>query len=121
MSKTRPATVTPFDFRSDFTAPEPPATDQDARISISVAELAALLEDTRQSTAALILNEQVEQQTEAIRHTNEQLKAALAQIIQLAETLEKIDLSEADRSEVNTQVCRIASEMIDGQGNLFQS
>ncbi|MEM5518421.1 hypothetical protein WNY37_15805 [Henriciella sp. AS95] len=119
MSQSKRTTVTPFGFRSDFSAPED--AQQETRISISVAELAALLEDTRQSTAALIRNEQVEQQAEAIRSTTQQLKAALAQIIDLAETLERIDLSEADRQDINTQVSRIASEMIDGQGNLFQS
>ncbi|MGB3625572.1 MAG: hypothetical protein WA989_07085 [Henriciella sp.] len=121
MSQRATAKVTPFDFRSDFDTSEGLKTGQDDRISISVAELAALLEDTRQSTAALVRDEQLKLQSEALKATTEQLKSALANIVQLAETLERLDISESDRDEVTTQVCRIASEMIDGQGNLFQS
>lgn len=114
------ATITPFDFRSDFAAPDPSAAGPE-RISISIAELAALLDDTRRSTAEAIRNEQVEAQNAAIAQTTEQLKSALAQIIRLAETIENIDFSEDDRASVTGQVCKIASEIIDGQGNLFQS
>lgn len=121
MSETSAARVTPFQFRSDFDSSAEAQAPRDDRISLSVAELAALLEDTRQSTATLIRDEQLQAQGEALRATTDQLKSALANIVQLAETLERIDLSKEDRDDINAQVCRIASEMIDGQGNLFQS
>lgn len=121
MTKRPASAVTPFEFRSDFDASASQQTSESERISISVAELAALLEDARQSAAALVRDEQIQAQADAMRATTEQLKSALANIVRLAETLEKVDLSKEDREDVNAQVCRIASEMIDGQGNLFQS
>ena len=113
--------VSPFEFRSDFTAPEPSAADDDDRISIRVSELAALLEDTRNSTAQMLRDEQIKAQAEAMTSTAKALKTALSQIIELAHTLENASLSEEIRDDALGRVRNIASELIDGQGNLFHS
>ncbi len=113
--------VTPFDFRSDFEAPAHQAEAEKDRISISLPELAALLEDTRQSTAALVRDEQLKYQADAMRASAASFKTALAQIVQLAQTLENAAITENDRDNAMSQVRTIAAELIDGQGNLFQS
>lgn len=121
MSRQAAHTISPFEFRSDFTAPDLSAADTDDRISISVSELAALLEDTRESTARLLRDEQAEAHAEAMKSSAAALKTALTQIIELAQTLEKSTLSDATREEALSHVRKIASELIDGQGNLFHS
>ncbi|WP_084398144.1 hypothetical protein [Henriciella aquimarina] len=113
--------VTPFDFRSDFEAPDTTSTEDDDRISISVSELAALLEDTRRSTAEMLRDEQVQIQADAMRESATALKQALARIVDLVELLEKASLSEETREDALSRVRSIAAELIDGQGNLFQS
>lgn len=121
MSARTVSNVTPFDFRSDFTVPEPEKPASDDRISISVSELAALLDQTRESTAQMLRDEQVQIQAEAMKSSAETLKSALMQIVQLAQTLESAALSEDVRADALSQVRNIASELIDGQGNLFHS
>ncbi len=56
-----------------------------------------------------------------MKSTAAALKTALTQIIELVQTLEKSSLSEATREDALSQVRKIASELIDGQGNLFHS
>ena len=115
MSSQPVKSVTPFDFRSDF---EQQSTEPD-KISLTVAELAGLLDDARRTTADMLRNEQVQQQADAMRASSEALKTSLAQIVQLAELLETASFSDEIRDEALTRVRALAAELIDGQGNLF--
>ena len=111
----------PFEFRSDFAPPETTSTDEDGTIAISLPELAALLEDTRRSTAEMLRDEQVKIQADAMRESAASLKTALSRIVDLAQILESASFSEETREQALGQVRSIAAELIDGQGNLFQS
>lgn len=113
--------VTPFEFRADFKAPQPVQADHEDRISISIAELAALLEDTRSSTADLVRDEQVKLQADAMGASANGLKTALGHIVELAGVLENASLSDDAREDALKRVRHIAAELIDGQGDLFQS
>lgn len=115
MSSQPVKSVTAFDFRSDFQQPG----DEPGRISLTVGELAALLDDARRTTAEMLRNEQVQQQADAMRASSQALKTALAQIVQLAELLETASFSDEIRDEALTRVRALAAELIDGQGNLF--
>lgn len=107
--------VTPFDFRSDFSQPE----DGPERLSISIEELGALLDDARRSTADMLRDEQVKLQADAMKESAQALKASLAQIVELAELLESAAISESVKDDAIGRVKRLAAELIDGQGNLF--
>lgn len=115
MSAASVSSVTPFDFRSDF---ETVAEEPD-KITLRVSELAALLEDTRRSTAELLRDEQIQIQADAMKASSEALRKALTQIVALAELLENASFSEETRTEAMAQVRSLAAELIDGQGNLF--
>ncbi|WP_300395959.1 hypothetical protein [Henriciella sp.] len=117
MSRKPVSSVTPFDFRSDFDTPAP----NESQVTMTVSELAALLDDARRSTAEMLRDEQVKLQADAMRDSAESLKAALRQIVELAELLESSTLSEETRDEAVDRVRAVAAELIDGQGNLFQS
>lgn len=111
----RLATVTPFEFRSDFdTSPKP--ADQ---VTLSAGELAALLDDARRSAAEMLRDEQVQLQADAMRQSAETLRAALARIVDLAELLESSALSTETKTDALSRVRALAAEIIDGQRNLF--
>ncbi|WP_300380242.1 hypothetical protein [Henriciella sp.] len=114
-------TVTPFEFRADFEAPQSVQPADEDRISISIAELAALLEDTRSSTASLVQDEQLKLHADAMSASASGLKTALGHIVELAKTLETASLSDDARQDALKRVRHIAAELIDGQGDLFQS
>ena len=121
MSTAKVQTMSAFEFRSDFAPPEPAAPAQDDRITISVAELAALLDDTRQSTERLVRDKEARIRADAMERSTDSLRIALLQIVELANALEKAPISEEMREDAKARVRKIASELIDGQGNLFQS
>lgn len=120
MTTARVQSVSPYEFRSDFTLPEPPPP-QDDRIAISMSELAALLDDTRQSTARLVRDKEARIRAAAMTQSSDALRVALLQIVELANALEKAPISETLREEAKARVRKIAAELVDGQGNLFQS
>lgn len=121
MSTAKVKSVDAFEFRSDFGPPAPPAPPQDDRISISVSELAALLDDTRQSTERMVRDREARMRAAAMTRSSDSLRVALLQIVELAQALENATISESLHEEAKARVRKIAAELIDGQGNLFQS
>ena len=121
MSTAKVKSVDAFEFRSDFGPPAPPPAPQDDRISISVSELAALLDDTRQSTERMVRDRGARMRATAMTRSSDSLRVALLQIVELAQALENATISESLREEAKARVRKIAAELIDGQGNLFQS
>ncbi|RIJ23375.1 hypothetical protein D1224_03650 [Henriciella barbarensis] len=119
MSAARQQTVTPFEFRSDFSAPAPPPTGPE-KIAISISELAALLDDTRRSTLDMVRDREAKARNAAIERSSDALRIALLQIVELANALEKASISESVRQDAKARIRKIASELVDGQGNLFQ-
>lgn len=120
MSTAKVQSVSAFEFRSDF-APYTPPAPQDDRIAISVAELAALLDDTRQSTERMVRDKEARIRAAAQTRSSDSIRIALLQIVELANALEKATISESLREDARARVRKIAAELIDGQGNLFQS
>ncbi|WP_084420010.1 hypothetical protein [Henriciella litoralis] len=121
MTKTEVSGLRPFEFQSDFSPPAPPPAPADDRILISVAELAGLLDDTRNNTAKLVRDRYVQQQTEAMKQSSASLRTALIKVVELADALEKATLSSEVRAEAKSKIRQIAAELVDGQGNLFQT
>ncbi|WP_018147977.1 hypothetical protein [Henriciella marina] len=111
--------VSPFEFRSDFAAPDLSPAKPD-RINVSVTELAALLDDTRQSTLKMVRDREAKSRNMAMERSSDALRVALLQIVELANALEKAPVSETVREDAKARIRKIAAELIDGQGNLFQ-
>jgi hypothetical protein len=106
----------PFPFESDFSAPK---ADDPNLITMSAMDLAALLADTRESTAALVRDETLSAESERIANVADNLKQALTAIVHLAAHLENAAIDEADRQQALHNVRRLASTLIEGQGELF--
>lgn len=106
----------PFPFESDFSAPN---VDDPNLITMSAMDLAALLADARESTSALVRDETLSAETERISGIADSLKEALTAIVNLAAHLEKAAIDETDRATALHNVRRLASTLIEGQGELF--
>lgn len=106
----------PFSFESDFSAPRPGTPEQ---ISLTSADLAALLAETREATAALVRDETLGAQAERLKSVSDDLKVALSAIVNLASLLEKAAIDEHDRQLALRSVQHIARTLVDGQGELF--
>lgn len=108
----------PFAFSADFGDAPEANTDPDM-ISLTAGDLAALLAEARESTAALVRDETLSEhaaKTEAIGH---ELRSALGSIVELASYLEKAALDEHDRQQALESIRHIAATLVDGQGELF--
>lgn len=106
----------PFPFESDFSAPK---ADDPNLITMSAMDLAALLADARESTATLVRDETLSAESDRIANVADSLKDALTAIVALAAHLEKAAIDEADRAAALHNVRRLASTLIEGQGELF--
>ena len=105
-----------FEPRGDFS---PPRADAPAdTVAVSAAELAALLDDARQSA-----REQVERTyTEAadrVQDTADQLARALDDILTLAEQLDRVKLQTEDRKRALALMRTACQHIVDGQQDLF--
>ncbi len=109
-------TLTPFAFEGDFKQ-KPPADPE--QLSLSTADLAALLAETREATAALVRDETLSGEAERLARASEKLLEALGLIVNLAQHLETAALDEHDRSTALENVRKLAQSLVHGQGDLF--
>ena len=114
--KRKVSTLHPFPLTSDFTLP-PPETKGEVRFNAE--ELAALIQETRESTAELVRNDLLAVEADKLKAVSDQLNASLVQIVNLAAHLEKARIDETDRRQALDTVRKLASTLIDGQGELF--
>lgn len=107
-----------FSFSSDFCSQD--QADNDELVTMSVDDLADLLSRTRQETLQSVNAEQ----TTAMQHiqdVSENLLKALAQMIELAEYLDRLDIDLEDRARAKHLMSSACQLIVDGQGDLFGS
>lgn len=114
--KRRIESLKPFPFESDFSAPKPADPEL---ITLSAADLAALMAEARESAAAMTRDDALTEHAAQMEAAIEKLKDALAAIVQLAAHLESAAIDEADRQTALANVRKLASRLIDSQGDLF--
>lgn len=116
--KRQVARLTPFSFESDFTQPAP-QEEAHGDIVLTAEELAALLAETRESTADLVRDDTLSQHAMQMKSLSSEMKDALGLVVDLADHLETAGLNEHDRQAALEKVRRLAGTLIDGQADLF--
>lgn len=114
--KRRIENLKPFPFQSDFSVPQCGEPDQ---ITLSAADLAALLSDTRVSTAELVRNDTLAEHADTLSNVSGDLKSVMTRIVDLAAYLETAAIDEHERKHAIENVRRLASTVLEGQGELF--
>ena len=119
MSRSAVKTVTDFDFQSDFTAPTAPLPETVDTVSVSANELAELLANAHAEGMAAADARNDQETTEKLTAMSGQLKAALGELLKLAECLDKTALPTDAETEVKQLISTACTHIVNGQGDLF--
>lgn len=114
--KRRIENLEPYSFERNF---EPAPKDDPELLKMSTSDLAALLAETRDATAALVRDETLSAQTQHLQKISAQLRQCLALIVNLAAHLETASIDEHDRQCALENVRKLAQTLVSGQGDLF--
>ncbi|MEM7492601.1 MAG: hypothetical protein AAF296_04420 [Pseudomonadota bacterium] len=112
-------TLKTFPFERDFKPPK--ATENEpGQIVLTPDELAALISETRDSTAKLVRDETLSLHAREMKTRIQDLRSALERVSDLAAHLQTASLSEQDRLVALEKVRYLASTLVDGQADLFR-
>ena len=119
MTRTAVKSVTPFEFRSDFKAPEPQATQDVDTVAVSANELAELLANARNEGMAAADARHDKDTADKLTAMSAQLKAALEQLLKLAHCLDETALPPETETDVKQLLAAACAHIVNGQGDLF--
>ena len=114
--KKRTTSLHAFEFRSDFSIPKP---KQPATVTLGVAELAAMLEEARNTGANEVRTERLDAEALKLDVIATELSTALGEMVALAHHLETLDLPQNHMDDLKTRINSACSRIIDHQGDLF--
>ncbi len=106
----------PYRFESDFNPASHGAADT---VALTAPDIAALLAEARESTAALVRDDTLKATSDRLEAVSANLHEALSAIVRLAAHLEKASIDEHDRTMALDNVRHLARTLIDEQGELF--
>lgn len=106
----------PFQFSPEFTSD----ANRETGIAMQQQDLIALISDTREATAELVRQNMAARTREDLERVNGQLQDALAAILKLTETINAPQFSARERNDAKAALGQIASELVDGQDDLFK-
>lgn len=119
MRRTAVKSVTDFSFQSDFSAPPPPRSDDPDTVAVTANELAELLASARAEGMAAADAQHNAENAEKLVAMSSQLKAALGELLKLAECLDKATLSSSSLEESRQLIAAACTHIVNGQGDLF--
>lgn len=108
-------TLTPFDFRSDFSSPAA-APDQ---VMLTAEEVAGLIAKVRADTLAEVTRQQSQEALDRLDAAAAALRETLAQMVQLMSLVETAGYDAAREERLRGTLDGAARRLIDGQGELF--
>lgn len=112
----RAVATRPFEFQSDFSAP---AKEQPGRVDMPSEDFASLLLQARMEGLLEGRAEVASEQADRMEAVSESLRAALADILKLAEHLDASAGNDGPSDEVRALISAAAQRLADGQGDLF--
>lgn len=119
MTRSAVKKLSEFTFQSDFTPPRPaPETGPDT-VSVSASELAELLANARNEGMAAADARHDQETAKRLEAMSEQLRAAMGELLKLAECLDQASLSEEAEHTARTLISTACTHIVNGQGDLF--
>lgn len=119
MRRTAVKTVCDFAFQSDFSAPVPPPLQETDTVAVSANELAELLANARAEGMSAANARHDKDTALKLSAMSGQLKAALVELLKLAECLDKAILPEQAQLEARQLISTACAHIVNGQGDLF--
>jgi len=111
--------VTPFDFRSDFSAAPPAQADLDPAVSLTTPELLQMLAEARAEGAAMAQADAARADLAHLQTATNALNEALANLVALTGHLEACAYEEGFSERAHALIRATARTILDGQGDLF--
>lgn len=111
--------VTPFDFRSDFSAVPPAQADPDPAVSLTTPELLQMLAEARAEGAAMAQADAARADLAHLQTATNALNEALANLVALTGHLEACAYEEGFSKRAHALIRATARTILDGQGDLF--
>lgn len=111
--------VTPFDFRSDFSAAPPAQVDPDPAVSLTTPELLQMLAEARAEGAAMAQADTARADLAHLQTATNALNEALANLVALTGHLEACAYEEGFSERAHALIRATARTILDGQGDLF--
>ena len=111
--------VTPFDFRSDFSAVPPAQADPDPAVSLTTPELLQMLAEARAEGAAMAQADAARADLAHLQTATNALNEALANLVALTGHLEAFAYEEGFSERAHALIRATARTILDGQGDLF--
>ncbi len=111
--------VTPFDFRSDFSAVPPAQADPDPAVSLTTPELLQMLAEARAEGAAMAQADAARADLAHLQTATNALNEALANLVALTGHLEACAYEEGFSERAHALIRATARTILDGQGDLF--
>lgn len=113
--------VSPFDFRSDFSASAPAPVEIDPPVKLTTPELLDMLAEARAEGAASVRTEEARAETERLQGVTNALNEALANLVALTGHLEACAYDEGFSDRAHALIRATARTILDGQGDLFDA
>lgn len=107
--------LSPFDFRSDFTAP--PAEAGEVRLSAD--EVVALIAKVRADTLAEISRQEAQETLHRLDRVTATMRDVLSDLLKVMQLLDSAASDEATSTRLRGTVTGLAQRLLDGQGDLF--
>ena len=111
--------VTPFDFRSDFSPAPPVQADPDPAVSLTTPELLQMLAEARAEGAEMAQAEAARADLAHLQTATNALNEALANLVALTGHLEACAYEEGFSERAHALIRATARTILDGQGDLF--
>lgn len=115
----RVVSAQPFEFQSDFSAPEAPRPDDPGRVTLPAEDFASLLSQARAEGLMEGRATAASEEAERMEAVSAQLREALGDLVQLAEYLEASSGKDGTPEAVRALIKSAAQRLVDGQGDLF--
>lgn len=119
MKRSAVKTVSDFAFQSDFTAPAPPEPEEAGTVAVTASELAELLANARAEGMATADARHDKETAQKLETTSAQLKAALGELLKLAECLDSAALGPDAEATARQLISAACNHIVEGQGDLF--
>ena len=107
--------LSPFDFRSDFTAP--PAEAGEVRLSAE--EVVALIAKVRADTLAEMSRQEAQETLDRLDRVTATMRDVLADLLKVMQLLDSAAFDETTSARLRSTVTGLAQRLLDGQGDLF--
>ena len=111
--------VTPFEFRSDFTADTMKPVEVNPPVKLTTPELLDMLAEARAEGAATARLEHQTDESARLQDVTNALNEALANLVALTGHLEACAYDEAFSERAHALIRATARTILDGQGDLF--